>query len=184
MTTWPVGGGPTGLTVNSAKNVLVVIHNERKLQEFTSHGTLLLTIQLQPDIGGPRQVIQLSNGQFVISHTGATRRRVCLLDDKGSVVRSFGGTLGSDLTKMNGPVGLSVDKHGNVLVADSSSNRLLVLDRSLTSAREMSVTVDGGLNDPWSLWYDESRGRLYIGEWKGCRVVIIDHLKDFTASQV
>jgi len=61
-----------------------------------------------------------------------------------------------------------------------------VLDRSLTSAREMSVSVDGGLQDPFSLCYDKSRGRLYIGEyaWSGGRVIIIDHLKDFTASQV
>ena len=48
----------------------------------------------------------------------------------------------------------------------------------------MSVTVDEGLNGPYSLWYDKSRGRLYIGEFSGPRVIIIDHLKDFTASQV
>jgi len=59
----------------------------------------------------------------------------------------------------------------------------LVLDPTLTSAREMSVSVDGGLEDPLSLWYDKSRGRLYVGEWGGNRrVVIIDHLKDFTAT--
>jgi len=92
----------------------------------------------------------------------------------------------SDLTKMNRPRGLAVDEHENILVADMNNNRLLVLDRSLTSAHEMSVTVDGGLKRPFSLWYDKSRGRLYIGEWfgSGQRVVIIDHLKDFTASQV
>ena len=59
-----------------------------------------------------------------------------------------------------------------------------MLDRSLTSAREMSVTVDGGLKGPFSLWYDKSRGRLYIGEWDGRRVIIIDHLTKFTTSQV
>jgi len=59
-----------GLTVNSTKNVLVVIQGERKLQQFTTHGTLLQTIQLQPDIEIPRRVVELSNGQFVISYTG------------------------------------------------------------------------------------------------------------------
>ena len=183
VTTWRVGRSPTGLTVNSAKNVLVVIQDERKLQRFKTHGTLLQTIQLQPDIECPTSVIQLSNGQFVISHTGATHHRVCLLDDKGAVVGSYGGTRGSDLTKMNYPADLVVDKHENILVADTNNDRLLVLDRSLASAHEMSVTVDGGLNGPGSLWYNERRGRLYIVEHIGHRVIITGHLKDFSASQ-
>jgi len=58
-----------------------------------------------------------------------------------------------------------------------------VLDPTLTSAREMSVSVDGGLIKPSSLWYDKSRGRLYLGELDGKRFIIIDHLKDFTATQ-
>ena len=176
-------GRPAGLTVTSAKNVLVVIQWECKLQEFTTHETLVQTIRLQRDIGRTRRVVELSNGQFVISQAG-THHRVCLLDVEGAVVRRYGETWGSDLTKMNWPGDLAVDEHENILVADEENNRLLVLDRSLTSAREMSVTVDGGLKGPSSLWYDKSRGRLYIGERYGRRVIIIDHLKDFTASQV
>jgi len=42
------------------------------------------------------------------------------------------------------------------------------------------LSVDGGLSDPYSLWYDKSRGRLYVGETEG-RVIVIDHMKDFTA---
>ena len=85
------------------------------------------------------------------------------------------------------PKGLAVDEHGNILVADvadARNNRLLVLDPTLTSAREMSVSFDGGLNGPLSLWYDKSRGRLYLGEWWGSRVIIIHHPKHFTATQV
>jgi len=183
VTKWSVGRRPVGVTVNSDKNVLVVIQDERKLQQFTTHGTQLRTIQLQLRIELPRQAIQLSTGQFVISHSGCTQHRVCLVDDKGAVVRSFGGTPGSDLTKMNEPADLAVDEHGNILVADKLNSRLLVLDPTLTSAREMSVSVDGGLIEPSSLWYDKSRGRLYLGELDGKRFIIIDHLKDFTATQ-
>jgi len=57
-----------------------------------------------------------------------------------------------------------------------------MLDRSLASAREMSVSVDGGLEGPFTLWYDRSADRLCIGELQGQRVVVIDHLKDFNAS--
>jgi len=183
VTQWSVRQGPAGLTVNSAGNVVVVIRNERKLQEFTTHGTLLHTIQLQPDIELPRRVIELTNGQFVISHRGKLHR-VCLLDVQGAVVESYGGDEGSDLTRMSWPSGLAVDEHGNILVADQDNDRLLVLDHSLANAHEMSVSVDGGLKRPHSLWYDKSRGRLYVGEWGGERVIIIDHLKDFTTSHV
>ena len=180
VTSWSVGRRPLGLTVNSAKNVLVVIRGERQIQQFTTHGTLLQAINLQSDIDVPRQVAELSNGQLVISHT-ERHHSVSLLDVKGAVVRSYGGTPGSDLTKMKCPVGLAVDENENILVAEQDNNRLLVLDRSLTSAHEMSVSVDGGLKGPFNLWYDKSRGRLYIGEWSGRRVIIIDLLKDFTA---
>jgi len=111
-----------GLTVSNDKNVLVVIGRERKLQKFTTHGTQLQTIQLQPDIKSPVQAIQLSSGQFVISHMGDTQHRVCLVDGNGAVVRSFGGTPGSDLTKMNEPAGLARDENGNILVADMFNN--------------------------------------------------------------
>jgi len=181
VTKWSVGRKPVGLIVNSAKNVLVVIRDKRKLQEFTTHGTLLQTIQLQTDFEYPEQVVELSNGQLMISHTGMPHR-VCLVDVKGAVVRSYGKRPGSDMTKLLFPAGLVVDKYENILVADEHNNRVLVLDRSLTSAREMSVTVDGGLKGPFSLWYEKSRDSLYIGEWDGRRVIIINHLKDFTAS--
>jgi len=182
VTKWSVGRLPRGLTVNSAKNVVVVIQGERKLKEFTTDGTLLQTIQLQPDIERLSQVTELTSGQFVISHSG-TLHRVSLLNIRGAVVQSYGGNRGSDLTKMSEPRGLAVDKHGNILVADEDNHKLLALDRSLTRAHEMSVSVDGGLRWPCSLWYDKSRGRLYVGEMGG-RVIIIDHLKDFTASHV
>ena len=173
VTQWSVGSGPVGLTVNSDKNVLVVIACERKLQKFTTHGTQLQTIRLQPDIDSPGQVIQLSSGQFVISHSGGTQHRVCLVDGKGAVVQSFGSTPGSGPMKMDKPIGLAVNEHGNILVADEFNNRLLVLDPTLTSARKISVSLDGGLVRPSSLWYDESRGRLYVGESRGKRVIIL-----------
>jgi len=39
-----------------------------------------------------------------------------------------------------------------------------VIDQSLSSAHEMSVCVDGWEVDPFSLRYDQSHRRLYIGE--------------------
>jgi len=180
---WSVASGPAGLSVNNKHNLLVVSQGERKLQIFTTHGTLLQNIQLQADIEHPNHAVQLSTGQFLVSHFGSLHR-VCLVGVDGAVVRSYGGQKGSQLTQMNAPIGLSVDREGRVLVADWLNNRLLVIDQSLSSAHEMSVSVDGGPIGPYSLWYDQSRRRLYIGEWVGGRVIVIDNLKDFSACSI
>jgi len=146
---WSVGRGPTGLSVNSEHNLLVV---SLQLQIFTTHGTLLQNIQLQGDIEYPRHAVQLPTGQFLVSHSGSLHR-VCLVGVDGAVVRSYGGQEGSQLTQVNNPAGLAVDRDGRVLVADRLNNRLLVIDQSLSSAHVMSVCVDGGLKRPFSLWY-------------------------------
>jgi len=188
---WSVARWPRGLSVNSEHNLLVVSHYECKLQIFTTHGTLLQNIQLQADIVGPNHAVQLSTGQFLVSHGSWSLHRVCLVGVDGAVVRNYGGQGGSQLTQMKRPVGLAVDREGRVLVADFDNNRLLVIDQSLSSAHEMSVSFDGQ-SGPWSLWYDQSRRRLYIGEcgdWielravRG-RVIVIDNLKDFSACSI
>jgi len=182
---WSVASAPAGLSVNSEHNLLVVSLGESKLQIFTTHGTLLQSVQLQADIRCPWHAVQLPTGQFLVSHRRSLLlHRVCLVGVDGAVVRSYGGHEGSKLTQMNDPRGLAVDREGRVLVADWNNNRLLAIDESLSSAHVMSVSVDGGLKLPVSLWYDQSRRRLYIGEWLGGRVIVIDNLKDFTASQV
>jgi len=175
---WSVARRPAGLSVNSEHNLLVVSRGESKLQTFTTHGTLLQNIQLQADIEYPRHAVQLPTGQFLVSHHGSLHR-VCLVGADGAVVRSYGGQEGYKLTQMNEPRSLAVDREGRVLVADRDNDRLLVIDPSLSTAHEMSVSVDRGLNGPCSLWYDQSRRRLYIGEWSGGRVIVIDNLKDF-----
>ena len=181
MMKWSVARDPVGLSVNSEHNLLVVSEGERKVQIFTTDGTLLQNIQLQAGTGLPRHAVQLPTGPFLVSHYGSLHG-VCLVRVDGAVLRSYGGQRGSEVTQMNGPAGLSVDREGRVLVADQYNNRLLVIHQSLSSAHEMSVRVDGGLTGPRSLWYDQSRRRLYIGEcgWSGGRVIVIDNLKDFS----
>jgi len=183
---WSVARSPAGLSVNSEHNLIVVSQCERKLQIFTTRGTLLQNIQLQADTGDPWHAVQLpSTSQFLVSHgVGRSLHRVCLVGIDGAVVLSYGGQQGSELTQMSAPRGLAVDREGRVLVADRDNNRLLVMDQSLSSAHEMSVSVEGGLNHPYSLWYDQARRRVYIGEQRGGRVIVIDNLKDFTAAQV
>ena len=95
---WPVARGPTGLTVTSANNLLVVSRDDRKLQEFTTCGTLLRNIQLQAGIDHPRGVMEVSTGQFVLSYEGSSHS-VCLMNvdvleggkSTANLLRVYGG---------------------------------------------------------------------------------------------
>ena len=57
---WCVARYPIGLSVNGENNMIVVSKVERKLQIFTTHGTLLQDIQLPADIGDPWHAVQLA----------------------------------------------------------------------------------------------------------------------------
>jgi len=65
---WSVARRPAGLSVNSEHNLLVVGRKEKKLQIFTTCGTLLQKIQLHGDIECPYHAVLLPTGQFLVSH--------------------------------------------------------------------------------------------------------------------
>jgi len=61
---WSVASMPAGLSVNRAQNLLVVSRGERKLQEFTTHGTLLQNIELPSHIGSPWHAIDCEGSSY------------------------------------------------------------------------------------------------------------------------
>jgi len=66
---WSVERNPVGLSVNGDDHLIVVSRRERKLQVFTTHGTLLRNIQLQAGIDNPQNAVQLANGQLIITNS-------------------------------------------------------------------------------------------------------------------
>ena len=58
------------------------------------------------------------------------------------------------------------------------NNRLVVLDQSLSRGVPLSLPVDVILNGPWALHLDESRDRLYVGEYEGGRLLVLENVKN------
>jgi hypothetical protein len=187
---WQVDRRPYGLSINSASNLLVACHGANKIQEYTSNGLLVREICLQPNDGKlcPYHAIQLSSGQFVIGCSNGrwppdTVYDVVEVDTKGRVVASYTEQLHSvTQQKFNWPRRLSVvNKNRNILVADCWNSRIVILNRSASfCARELDVTsVDGGLQKPSCLYFDENRNRLYVGESKmfsQCRILVFENV--------
>ena len=194
--TWLVAPRPAGLSLTSGHNLLVASQGENKLQEFTTHGILLRNIALfqNTPVLQVMQAIQLPGDLFMITHLGA-EHAVSATSACSRRLAVFGERYGGS-QQLNRPAGLAVDKDGRALVADWYNNRLLVLavdnaewpdsPLQIRCLHTMSVAVEGGLKGPCSLWYDQARKRLYIGEceWGGRRVIVVDNLKDFSATEV
>lgn len=76
---------------------------------------------------------------------------------------------------MDNPGGLTMNSQGYMLVADFNNNRILALNPTLSEARILPLPYNetGTISKPWSLWLDESRGRLYVTENAGQNRVLV-----------
>ena len=98
-TRWAVNDEPQSLFVNAEYNLLVTCRLVRKIKEFSSRGDLLRQVSLPQDVINPWHSIQLTNGQFVVSHGDVEDavHRVCTISADGrEIVHTHGGQPGPD----------------------------------------------------------------------------------------
>ena len=170
--TWSVARGPRGLSVNIAHNLVVACRGANKLQEYTTHGSLVREIRLQSGATPPWHAVQLSTGDYVVSQD-TSPGVVSVVGADGQVRHSYGQSHTSDVGQMKNPSNLTVTKNDDILVADEDNNRIVSINRSTGCVHELALSVDGGIQHPFGLCLDESRGRLYVGEISGQRRVLV-----------
>jgi len=164
ITKWYGGGDIYGLSVTNTSNVLVTVYNTKEIKEYTPNGSLVRVISLNDSIEGPWHSVQLSSDRFVVSHgINDQLHRVCIVDTNGSIITCYGSKGGSNVRQLGSPRGLTVDGHGNVLVADHDNNRVVLLSPSLTHLGYVNIPGHR-LQVPYALHLDERNRRLYIGE--------------------
>ena len=168
---WFVANGPRGLSVNKAHNVVVACFKANMIHEYTTRGDLVREICLhQPGLTSPWQAIQLSTGHYVVSQC-TSHGLVSVVGVDGQVVYRYRPSRASDVGQMSFPMGLAVKMNDDILVADNKA--ILQMNSSLSSAQQLTLAVDGGIRLPRGLCLDESRGRLYVGEFGGSRRVLV-----------
>ena len=163
---WSVAGGPRGLSVNIAHNLVVACCEANKLQEYKTHGSLVREICLQAGVTSPWHAIQLSTGDYVVSQWTSSGV-VSVVAADGQVVRSNGKKCIWGDGLMKNPAGLAMTKKDDIPDADEHNNR------STGRVQELALSVDGGIGSPLGLCLDESRGRLYVGEFERKRRVLV-----------
>ena len=176
VTNWPVNDKLARLSVTDTHSVLVTCYEKknevRKIKEFSTDGSLLREIELPHDVTSPCHTVQLSNGQFIVSHGSPDDpvHRVCLIGSDGHVVKSYGGPRGSGSQQMDAPCHFAVDMNGFVFVVDLHNYRVLLLSPELTYVRDV-VSRDQLKSKPLRLCLDVNKRRLYIAvnKWENTK---------------
>ena len=172
---WSVSGRPAGLSVNKANNLIVVSCSVHELLEYTTHGSLVRKICLEAaGVSDPWHAVQLSSGDYAVSH-GEQQGGVSVVGVDGKVVQRYGQSVTSEVGQMKNPTSLAVTKNDDILVADNGNDRIALIKKSTGCIEKLALQVEGGIQRPMALCLDESRGRLYVGEYAGeYRLLLFD----------
>lgn len=163
VATWSVGKASGKLSVTPESNILLTVTNRNRLLEFAPDGKLVQVIHLSWNFGieKPSHAIKLTSEQFLICHgnDGSALRRVCIVDKAGNVLKYFGEP--GKKEQLNNPTYLDFDGGGNILVADYSNQRVLLLSSYLESKLDLGVRKS---RYPKRVCFDKSKGRVLIVE--------------------
>jgi len=166
---WPVAHGPVGLSIASSGNVIVVCSCVSVVQEYSGRGHLVRQVDLRDGLTGPWHAVQLADGRYAVSQQrGNThlRHRVCLVSTTGNVERFFNGPDASDTAAgrpLSFPSGLAVGRDGKILVADRKNGRIVMIDPTSGSVREVVASGTGGLNELQVIHLDNVN-RMYVAD--------------------
>ena len=165
--------------MNSVNNLLVTCHIANRIKEYTTSGSLVREIVLNEfDVSCPWHAIELTNGQLVVSHRGRVHD-VSVVYTREVVTRASRNLQSTNNKPFKGPRQLAVCGNGHILVADYNNNRIVELNDSLTWSRDLPLPVPDGLQQPYCLYLDKSRDRLYVGECgDNKRVLVFDNFSN------
>jgi len=169
VTRWNVISKPNSLSISKANNVLVTGEGRYLFAEYTTQGSMVRTIDLNSrstGIRNPLHVIHLTHGWHVVCYLNG----FCVVDGTG-VGQPFHY---KGPVQLNTPAALVQAKSGCIIVASQGTNTLFMVTPTVNCAREISLPANVSLQSPRALFLDESRDRLYVGEFDGCRVMVFD----------
>jgi len=166
LSKWTVSDGPLGLSVTANDNLLVTCPTTHRLKEFTFDGRLVREIDIELNISSNNiwHAIELSPGEFAISHGGSTDKhhQVCTVNSLGQIGRCYGKLKGSNIGQLEYPIHLAMAE-GSVLVACWKLGRVIQLSRTL-SYEATILTRQDGLKGPNMMYYDAEMQWLYVAD--------------------
>ena len=156
---------PTSLSVTSTR-LLVTSRDTKQLIQLDSLGDELRRVQL-PRFMKPWHAVESPTATFIVSHSNRELDQCQISDCQISEVNTDGQLLrqftGSRLSPLGRTRHIATDSHGNVLVADCESGRILLLDAQLKLRRVIIDKHQLNYKEPRRLCYREPTGQLLVG---------------------
>jgi uncharacterized protein (TIGR03663 family) len=195
LDTGPAAGtGPGGIAVDSQGAVYVADTWNHRIQKFDANGRFVRQWGGYINLGdaaadqarastsffGPRGLAVDAQNNLYVTDTG--NRRVVMYDNTGRFLRQFGEGLKPDLVsvpnngpnQLNEPIGVAVDRDGNVYVADVNNRRIVKFGRDGQPITNWPVDAfaPGAFNEPFM--DVGSDNNLYVSDPTGQRVLKYD----------
>jgi YYY domain-containing protein len=194
-----VGTGPGGLAVDAAGNIYVADTWNHRIQKFDKDGNFVTswggfinladtTAAGDPDAKtkfyGPRGVAIGPDGNIYVTDTG--NKRVAIFKPDGTFVREISsGVTPAKFNaqypynkdgEMNEPIGLAVDKQGNVYVAEANNHRIEKFDNTGKYTAQWPIPAGmwspGPYMEPFMAF--DGQGNLYVTAPTGKAVLKYD----------
>jgi tripartite motif-containing protein 71 len=149
---WETGqfNHPTYLTTDNGLNIYVVDSQNKRIQRLDHNLNFVAVINVENSgdfagLGLPEGIAMTPSGEMILSDM----QQDCLiiLDNVFHYERSFGG-FGSGGGNLRDPLGICIDREGNIFVADSHNNRVAMFDRFgnyLKEFGERTLNVPSGV---------------------------------------
>jgi len=144
-----------------------------EIHVYSRDAVIETLIKLSPDIRCPLSVVMTTRKTFIVSYDMPCQpvSRVCEVDMTGRELKAFGGSSGPGVGQLDTPSCVSVDDEERIIVADSYNNRVLMLNKQLTSPRVLVAWHPQSQSDkadrPCTLHYDSHTGSLLVGLFSG-----------------
>ena len=169
---WKVDGKPCNMSISSSDVLVVDVYRDGRhyLNLYKSSDVMLIeSIPLPTEMKVLSHAVQLSNGNFIISHSMNDDPDAFLISelsvDGRKFIRSFDprsfASIGLDDWT---PYHLSIDEDGNIFIADRDNDRVVLLHSRCTDVQILLNRDQHSIESPGRLCYIREKQQLIVGQ--------------------